>query len=138
LTPLGIRQATWRRSPDGQATGGGGLRLRPRDAAKFGELYRAGGVWNGARIVPASWVDLSRQRTYAFRQDGYGLLWWKRAFPHAGATVECFFTSGNGGNFIFVVPSLDLVAVFTGSNYNSERGDQPLRIMADRLLPAVS
>jgi CubicO group peptidase (beta-lactamase class C family) len=64
-------------------------------------------------------------------------LWWKRAFPRGGGTVESFFTSGNGGNFIFVVPTLDLVAVFTGSNYNSQLGDQPLRIMADRLVPAV-
>jgi CubicO group peptidase (beta-lactamase class C family) len=52
-------------------------------------------------------------------------------------TVESYFTSGNGGNFIFVVPALDLVVVFTGSNYNSSLGDQPFTILSDRVLPAV-
>jgi CubicO group peptidase (beta-lactamase class C family) len=136
--PLGIQQVTWRRSPDGSATGGGGLRLRPRDAAKFGRLYLDGGVWNGARVVPADWVARSRERATTLNNDGYGLLWWKRSFSHRGVMVESFFTSGNGGNFIFVFPDLDLVAVFTGSNYNSSLGNQPFDIVANSVLPAVN
>jgi CubicO group peptidase (beta-lactamase class C family) len=135
--PLGIQQSAWRRSPDGSATGGGGLRLRPRDAARFGLLYLNGGVWNGARVVPADWVTRSRERVTVLGNDGYGLLWWKRSFAHRGDMVESFFTSGNGGNFIFVFPALDLVLVFTGSNYNSPLGDQPLQLAAEFLLPAV-
>ncbi len=135
--PLGIRDSGWRRSPDGAATGGGGLRLKPRDAAKFGQLYLNGGTWNGARVVPETWVQLSQQRLYTLGRDRYGFLWWKRSFSRASGNVDSFFTSGNGGNFIFVIPSLDLVVVFTGSNYNSELGDQPFRILADRVLPAV-
>lgn len=135
--PLGIRDTNWRRSPDGAATGGGGLRLRPRDAAKLGQLYLDGGTWNGARVVPETWVQLSQQRLYSLGGDRYGYLWWKRSFPRPSGNVDSFFTSGNGGNFIFVVPSLDLVVVFTGSNYNSSLGDQPFTILADRVLPAV-
>jgi CubicO group peptidase (beta-lactamase class C family) len=129
FTPLGIREARWRRSPDGQATGGGGLWLKPRDAAKLGQLYLDGGMWNGVQVVPAAWVELSKQRVSTLGQDGYGLLWWKRG--------DMFFTSGNGGNFIFVIPALDLVVMFTGSNYNSPRGDQPFDILSQRLLPFV-
>jgi CubicO group peptidase (beta-lactamase class C family) len=135
--PLGIQQTSWRRGPDGSATGGGGLKLRPRDAAKFGQLYLNGGVWNGARVVPADWVTRSRERVTPLGNDLYGLLWWKRAFSHGGVTAESFFTSGNGGNFIFVFPALDLVAVFTGSNYNSPLGDQPFDIVGNFVLPAV-
>jgi len=137
FAPLGIQQSHWRRAPDGSATGGGGLKLRPRDAAKFGQLYLNGGVWNGVRVVPADWVTKSRERITPLGNDFYGTLWWKRSFAHGGGTVECFFTSGNGGNFIFVFPTLDLIAVFTGSNYNSPLGDQPFQIVADHLLPAV-
>ncbi len=137
LGPLGIQQSDWRRSPDGAATGGGGLRLRPRDAAKLGQLYLDGGTWNGVRVVPAEWVQRSQQRVNQLGSDGYGYLWWKRGFSRAGGNVASFFTSGNGGNYIFVVPSLDLVVVFTGSNYNSVLGDQPFGILADRVLPAV-
>jgi CubicO group peptidase (beta-lactamase class C family) len=135
--PLGISDSGWRRSPDGAATGGGGLRLKPRDAAKFGQLYLNGGTWNGARVIPEAWVQLSKQRLYSLGGDRYGFLWWKRSFSHASGNVDSFFTSGNGGNFIFVIPSLDLVVVFTGSNYNSSLGDQPFRILGDRVLPAV-
>ena len=135
--PLAIRDAEWRRSPDGAATGGGGLRLRPRDAAKLGQLYLDGGTWNGTRVVPAAWVDVSQQRLYTLGRDRYGYLWWKRSFSRPSGNVDSFFTSGNGGNYIFVIPSLDLVVVFTGSNYDSSLGDQPFTILADRVLPAV-
>lgn len=139
FAPLGIQQSGWRRSPDGRATGGGGLRLVPRDAAKFGTLYLNGGTWNGVRVVPAAWVTESTLRVNTLGRDAYGFLWWKRTFEHGftGPLVDGFFTSGNGGNFIFVFPSLDLVVVFTGSNYNSRLGDQPFLILADHVLPAV-
>ena len=44
--------------------------------------------------------------------------------------------SGNGGQKIFIVPELELVAVFTGSNYNAP-GTPPNQIMTDLLLPAL-
>lgn len=134
---LGIQQSRWRRSPDGRATGGGGLWLTPRDAAKFGTMYLQGGTWNGARVVPAEWVEQSQQRVGALAGDGYGFLWWKRAFPYRGNTVESYFTSGNGGNFIFVFPTLELVVVFTGSNYNSSRMQRPFEIVTWKVLTAV-
>lgn len=137
FAPLDIRESAWRRSPDGQATGGGGLKLRPRDLAKLGQLYLDGGVWNGRRVVPAAWVAESRRSTTSLGNDGYGYLWWKRGFARDAATLECFFTSGNGGNFVFVFPALELVVAFTGSNYDSSAMDQPFQILAARLLPAV-
>jgi CubicO group peptidase (beta-lactamase class C family) len=135
--PLDIRDADWRRSPDGAPPGGGGLKLRPRESANLGQRYQNGGTWNGTRVVPAGWVTLSQQRLYSLGTDRYGYLWWKRSFSRASGNVDSFFTSGNGGNYIFVIPSLDLVVVFTGSNYNSSLGDQPFTILADRVLPAV-
>jgi CubicO group peptidase (beta-lactamase class C family) len=137
LAPLGIREVRWRRAPDGHATGGGGLWLRPRDAAKLGQLYLDGGRWNGAQVVPAAWVERSRLQSLRLGQDGYGLLWWKRRIPFNGGAHDSFFTSGNGGNYVFVLPGLDMVVVFTGSNYNSALGDQPFAILSQRLFPAI-
>jgi CubicO group peptidase (beta-lactamase class C family) len=134
--PLEIRQATWWRSPDGAATGGGGLRLRPRDAAKLGALYAAEGLWNGRRVVPEDWVLRSRQRMSALGGDGYGYLWWKRTFRRGATPEECFFASGNGGNYVFVFPTLELVIAFTGSNYDSPGSDYPFRFV-EPLLGAI-
>jgi CubicO group peptidase (beta-lactamase class C family) len=130
--PLGIRDSIWRRSPDGQATGGTGYRLRPRDAAKLGALYANEGVWNGARVISETWVMRSRERASTIGDQGYGYLWWKRTFTGNAAPLECFHTSGNGGNYVFVFPALELVVTYTGSNYNSSLSDQPLR-----LVPAI-
>jgi CubicO group peptidase (beta-lactamase class C family) len=127
--PLGVSSVEWRRSPDGSATGGGGLKLRPRDAAKFGALFANEGVWNGRRIVPESWVQTTRSSPVALRNNGYGFLWWKTTFQLRGQPLEAVFTSGNGGNFIFYIPTQELVVVFTGSNYNKPTSDTPLNIM---------
>jgi CubicO group peptidase (beta-lactamase class C family) len=135
--PLGIEQSTWRRSPDGRATGGGGLRLRPRDAAKLGALFANEGVWNGTRVVPENWVMATRARVTGLGPDGYGYLWWKRSFAHRGALLDSSFTSGNGGNFIFTFPQVELVVAFTGSNYNSPGTELPFQIVP-RVLSAIA
>lgn len=127
--PLGIQSAQWRRSPDGSATGGGGLRLRPRDAAKLGGLFLDGGVWNGKRVVPESWVQATRVDQGSLGHYGYGLLWWKTTLDFRQQPVDLIFTSGNGGNHVIYVPSQALVVAFTGSNYNTGRTDTPLQVM---------
>ena len=137
LGPLGIHNVQWRRSPDGAATGGTGMQLRPRDAAKLGQLYLDGGTWNGARIEPLAWVTESQQRAVSLHNDGYGFLWWKRAFPGPNGAVEAFFANGNGGNYVFVIPALDVVVSYTGSNYNSDLSDQPYSSLANDVLTAV-
>ena len=136
LGPLDIQDSKWRFSPDGRASGGTGFGLRPRDAAKLGALFANEGVWNGRRIVSESWVLATRESPVAFGTEGYGYLWWKRTFTVGNEPLESAFTSGNGGNYIFVVPSRELVVAFTGSNYNTARSDTPQQIMP-RVLRAL-
>jgi CubicO group peptidase (beta-lactamase class C family) len=137
LDPLGMRNVIWRRQPDGKATGGTSMRVRPRDMAKLGQLYLDGGTWNGAPVISESWVTLSQQRATTLGGLGYGFLWWKRSFPTANGTVEAFCADGNGGNFVFVFPTLDLVVTFAASNYNSDRSRLPLTILQNDILTAV-
>jgi CubicO group peptidase (beta-lactamase class C family) len=136
LGPLDIHEKIWRRSPDGRATGGTGFRLRPRDAARLGALFANEGLWNGARVVSEDWVRRSRQRVTTLGSGGYGYLWWKQPFTLKGLPVECFHTAGNGGNFIFVFPEQELVVAYTGSNYNVDASDLPLRLVPS-ILSAV-
>jgi CubicO group peptidase (beta-lactamase class C family) len=134
---LGVQDTGWRRSPDGRAIGSGGMRLRPRDMAKFGSLYLNAGRWNGVPIVPEPWVEESKIEVERLGRDGYGLLWWKRQMLVPGPDQSGFFASGNGGNFIFVIPAHQLIVVFTGSNYNSEQGNKPFEIMDRRIFTAI-
>jgi CubicO group peptidase (beta-lactamase class C family) len=134
---LGVQKAVWRPDPQGHATAGTGMRVRPRDLAKLGALYLADGLWHGAQLVPKAWVQKSRERVTQMGNDGYGYLWWKHSFADGVNTIDSYYTSGNGGNYAFVVPSRELVVAFTASNYNSDDSNLPFRIMNERILPAV-
>jgi CubicO group peptidase (beta-lactamase class C family) len=137
FNPLGIQDLRWRRSPDDRATGGGGMHLRPRDMAKFGNLFVNGGRWNGVPVISEQWIEQSMRRVTTLGSDGYGFNWWKRGFQVGGATEVSTFAWGNGGNFIFLFPAQQLVVVFTGSNYNSAQMDPPFGILSGGVLPAV-
>ena len=48
-----------------------------------------------------------------------------------------FMASGNGGQKIYVFPEFELVAVFTGGNYNSDLSSQPDQMLINYILPAM-
>ena len=45
--------------------------------------------------------------------------------------------TGNGGQYIMIIPEMDLVAVFTGGAYNSQEDKLPFAIMKDIMLPSI-
>jgi CubicO group peptidase (beta-lactamase class C family) len=130
-------------TPDGLPDTEGGLYLLPEDLARIGQLYMAGGVWNGERILPESWVRDSIEPWVSDVQPangtpdwGYGYQWWVRdGVPVEGSRL--FAARGYGGQFLLVVPSLDLVTVFTGWDI-FEQPPQTMTLFLERLLPAVS
>ena len=137
--PLGITSYEWSYTPAGQVDNGGHLFLTPRDMAKIGQLFLQQGTWKDDQLISADWVEEST--AHQITTDGrseYGYLWWRRSFESASRTVETFYASGNGEQFIFVVPSIDLVVSFTGRNYNSAESSQPLEMMSKFILPAVN
>lgn len=134
FAPLGITAFEWRRYKDGTVQTGGGLSLRPRDMAKLGQLYLDRGTWAGQRVVCEEWVKSAT----AQQVEGvdYGYQWWRTRFDVGGRSFPSFYASGRGGQFVFVLPDLELVAVFTGGN-TDERYLQPFEMMARHVLPAV-
>src|SRR5258707_6795277 len=64
--PLGITDVEWVGDLAGMPAAASGLRLRPRDLAKFGSLYLHGGRWNSKQVVPEDWVARSTRRQTRF------------------------------------------------------------------------
>ncbi len=119
----------------------GQLYLRPRDFLKFGILYINGGRWQGKQLVSREWIERSTQPLSKISSKTYGYFWWQQSFNiNTGSqtsTVDTWLATGNGGQKLFVAPSLGLVAVFTGGNYNSTTDTPPNEIMANVLLPQL-
>lgn len=124
--PLGISLPRWPRDPQGIYFGGNDMEMTPRQMLAFGELYLNRGRAKGRQILPAEWVDRSfiprTQSRWSHRLYGYG--WWMQTM----AGHRAYFAWGFGGQFIFVIPDLELVVVTTSSAYNSDgrRGHQHL------------
>lgn len=117
------------------------IHLRPRDMLKFGIiLYAQGGHWEGKQVISAGWVKASLARQSTVDDTEYGYFWWHPWLRVNTGTGEqhVFLHSaqGNGGQKIYIVPELKLVAVFTGGAYNMG-GSPPNKIMASVILPAL-
>lgn len=117
--PLGIQEHSWGKSGPHQVTEvGGSLWLKPRDMAKLGQLFFQKGKWNGQQVVSEKWVEESTKPQATTQGGGdYGYLWWEEQMPFKGGKTKVFYASGRGGQFIFVVPELDLVCAITAGNY---------------------
>jgi len=135
--PLNIERFRWQFSPKGRAWIGGGARMVPREMAKIGQLMLNRGVWNGQRLLPEEWIDKSTTKQGEMRSSvDYGYLW-QRASSYIGRDlVTAYWASGNGGQYIIVLPDNAMVVVFTGGNYDSPLAGQPFQMLTDYILPA--
>jgi CubicO group peptidase (beta-lactamase class C family) len=136
FTPIGITSQFWYASPfDGLPHTGGGLNLRAADLARIGYLVLRNGMWNGTRIVSESWlresirVHTANPRTFGGYNTDYGYLWW--LMPTGGDTL--ITGSGNLNQWLFVLPSQDLVIAVTGG---SNEASVPDFVYRD-ILPAI-
>ena len=135
--PLGFTLPPWPRDPQGIYFGGNDMLMTPRQMLTFGELYLNDGVHAGTRVVSANWVKKSCEgREREFRPGGngfdprrgfdplrdrqYGYGWW--VYEIEGH--DTCFAWGYGGQYIFVVPDVDMVIVSTSSpDVSEERRD---------------
>lgn len=136
--PLSIPYYQMNLTPDNRAYMGGGLRLRPRDFLKLGQLYLNGGVWNGQRIVSEDWVrESTAPHTSINQKDDYGFAWWRQSLDVEGKNIETYMAVGNGGQMMVVVPALDLIVLLNAGNYGDGLFGFLTRRMKSTFIPAV-
>ena len=137
--PLGITKYKWQFTPQKVANTAGSLKLRSLDYAKFGQLYKNKGVWNGNQILTQDWIakSLSHQMTIS-KDEYYGYLFWNKTYKVNGLDYEVYYSSGNGGNRIFIFKDQPTVIVITSTAYNTPYGNKQVdKIMQDYLIPAI-
>ncbi len=137
MQPLGIELAPWTRDPQGIYFGGNEMRLRPRDLLRFGSLYLHRGRFGGRQIVPEAWVadEWTPRTTSPFNGYDYGLGWWHR---RSGAH-DVYFAWGAGGQYLFIVPDVQLLAVMTSdaAEGHDHEHNRALHALLDDLVQAA-
>jgi CubicO group peptidase (beta-lactamase class C family) len=137
FAPLGIKNYEWHKGRNGEPVAWSGLRLRPRDLAKIGQLVLGHGQWNGAQVVPAAWLADSTAPKIVAPQFGgfsYGYLWWLGELRG----LKVIEASGNGGQELLIVPDLDIVLVVTAGNYSNPDAWKPAWALLEKtVMPAV-
>ncbi|TDD33506.1 class C beta-lactamase-related serine hydrolase [Nonomuraea terrae] len=135
--PLGITDFAWERDPEGVASGGNGLSMRPRDLLSFGILYLQDGMWQGERVLPRGWAqkasalhvrraisgtwngrELLPPAPDAVADSGYGYQFW---------TTEdrIYNASGIFGQECMIFPDQGGVVVVTGAMGEDTYHDLP-------------
>ncbi|MFG1687090.1 serine hydrolase domain-containing protein [Nonomuraea sp. NPDC049269] len=135
--PMGITAEHWGRDPRGVFSGGYNLYLTPREMAKFGLLYLHDGKWGGESLVPQSAVQAAQARTTQVDDTfAYAEGWWRQTI--SGRST--YFAWGYGGQFVYVIPSADIVLVTsenTGNNSINKEIDSRA-FLRDYLLPSIT
>lgn len=136
LDPLNITAVEWTKSIDGyyDLAGLENIRLRTEDWIKIGSLLLHEGRYHQKQIVPKQWIaqilhpDVVYHTPWGFRGSQYGLCWYH--FNYKGQ--DLIYGQGWGGQFIVVVPGLQLVLAI-----NQSREDQNAIAHAGRFLDAI-
>ena len=100
------------------------FRVSTRDLARFGLLYLNEGKWGQRQVLSKAWVQRSTEGVpteYTFGtglDTRYGYLWWvdvgeTRRLKFGEFKDKVVIASGSRGQFLLIIPSLDLVIAHT-------------------------
>jgi CubicO group peptidase (beta-lactamase class C family) len=143
FAPLGISDWEWMKYRNEHVASAVGLRLRPRDAAKIGQLVLSKGAWNGKQIISAKWIEQSvTPRFQAIGYFGglfyYGQQWWMGRTLSGDREVKWIAAQGLGGQRIIIVPEFDLVVITTSGLYGSGlQGQAAADMLANFIIPSI-
>jgi CubicO group peptidase (beta-lactamase class C family) len=116
--PLGFELPRWSTDPQGIYFGGNDMLMTPGQMMRIGLTYLNGGRYEGRQVVPEEWVETSCNGPVREGRRGqrYGYGWWGGEFD----SYETCYAWGYGGQYIWVMPELDLVIVATSSPFESD------------------
>lgn len=130
--PLGIKNYSFDTSPNGLTKAAAGMKLRSRDMLKLGILSLNKGKFNGKQIINENWVEKANGKYVDNGKNKYGYFWWTHYISYNNVSYEVNSCRGALGQFIFCIPELKTVAVFTS---NGTR--RPFEILENIVIPSV-
>lgn len=145
FNPIGVEEVDWYIDKQGYCNGGAGLIFTPHDMVKIGQLILNQGIYKGETIISADYVNnsvlskISTGNTMNFATS-YSYCWWLGQKDD----IDYIFANGYGGQFIVIVPSLELIVVATNTwsgvtaTIANEQWYRTLDIIIDSIIPAFN
>ena len=139
--PAGMTSARFEPDASGSFVGSSFAFMTARDWARFAELFRRDGVWEGRRLLPEGWARYAITPTPEAPQGSYGAHWWLNAGtpgnpadrPWPGIPAEVYAARGHSGQWVVVVPSARLAVVRLGLTVPDEDDDGTELLIAELL-----
>ena len=91
-----------------------------RDWAKFGLLYLHDGNWNGEQIIDSTWVKYVSTPTNGSNGKYGAHFWLNFGGVYPDVPKDLFSANGYQGQFVFIIPSKEIVIVRTGLTEDPE------------------
>ena len=137
---IGIRTMVMETDPYGDFLGQGYELASGRDWARLGMLYLQDGVWNGERILPEGYTKFVSTLAPAWKADHrpiYGGFFWLNGDGAFAIPKESYYMAGAGGQYVFIIPSRDLVVVRLGHYKGADAGGKSLNKALALLMAAL-
>jgi CubicO group peptidase (beta-lactamase class C family) len=139
--PAGMTSALFEPDAAGSFIGSSFVFMTARDWARFAELFRRDGVWDGRRLLPEGWVRYATTPTPKAPLGSYGAHWGLNAGapgdpaerPWPGLPAEVYAARGHSGQWAVVVPSSRVVVVRLGLTVPDEEDDGTQELVASLL-----
>lgn len=136
---LKINSIKWEKRNKGYYDGAGfGLKMKPIDLMKIGQLLENKGYWNGTMIISEKWVERlfdgkeKSNTKWGLKKSKHGFCWYKSEIN--GHQVN--YGMGYGGQFIILVPSKELIIVTT-HNHDTPNGIEHQMKFLNNQLPVL-
>ncbi len=120
FNPIGMRSAIFETDASGNFVGSSYIYASMRDYVRFGLLYLNKGNWLGNQILPEGWTDYATQPANGSGGKYGSFFWLNQSNDYPGVPKDMFICRGHDGQYIYIIPSLQLVVVRTGF---SRKGD---------------
>ncbi|MEH6567455.1 MAG: serine hydrolase [Halioglobus sp.] len=133
---LGMHNSFFQADASGTYIGGASMYASGRDWMKLGLLYLNDGVHARENILPEGWVEYATTPSEAsLEKRAYGAqLWLNASAPHhlfPGMPEDTYAFQGHYGQYVIVIPSLELVVVRLGMTFNGEEGFDKQALLRD-------
>ncbi|MEL7586712.1 MAG: serine hydrolase [Prolixibacteraceae bacterium] len=117
---IGMKSAVFEPDASGTFIGSSYLYATMRDYARFALLYLNDGKWLGEQVLPAGWVAYTRSPAPG-SEGRYGASsWLNLSGDQPDAPRDTYMCKGHDGQFIFIIPSKQLIVIRTGYSKKGE------------------